>query len=131
KYGSRTGVVGVNHSYNYTSNTFGRTFAAISFAGNTGSEFIVNEDEPVRQSVKMDTREVRTTLGYQIEHRISSRNQVSGGVTGDLMKFSLNQEYIKDGDTEMSTDLDTEKSTGLVRGWLNWQHRFSDRLTSN
>lgn len=131
KYGSRTGVVGVNHSYNYTPNTFGRTFAAISFAGNTGSEFIVNEDEPVRQSVKMDTREIKTTLGYQLEHRISSRNQVSAGVTGDLMKFSLNQEYIKDGDTEMSTDLDTERSTGLVRGWLNWQHRFSDRLTSN
>lgn len=131
KYGSRTGVAGITHSYNYSPNTFGRAFAAVSGVQNTGTEFIVKEDGPAEPAVQMDTRETKASAGYQLEHRFSARNQLSGGVSGDWMSFTLDQQFIKDGDTAMSTDLAAERSTGLVKGWLNWQHRFSNHLTAN
>ncbi|UYQ94483.1 TonB-dependent receptor [Chitinophaga horti] len=130
-YRSKTGVVGLTHSYNLGRNTFGRAFVALSYAQNTALEWIVKEDEPLKPSVDVDTRQVKTSVGYQLEHRISSRHQLSGGVTGDFMDLSLNQEFIKDGDSTMSVYMNSRQHTNLLRGWINWQHRLSSQLTAN
>lgn len=131
KYRSGTGVLGITHSYNFNANTFGRAFAAVSLATNVADEYIVAEDKPAEQAVEISTRQLKTSVGYQLEHRFSPRNQLSAGVAGDFMNLSLDQSYIKDGDSAMSKDLDSDESTSLIRGWVNWQHRFSNQLTAN
>lgn len=130
-YRSKTGVVGLTHSYNWSANTFGRAFVALSLAQNTANEWIVKEEEPKEPAVVVDTRQVKSSVGYQLEHRFSSRNQWSGGVTADFMQMGLDQQFIKDGDTAMSVYMQSRPSAGLLRGWTNWQHRFNDQLTAN
>lgn len=130
-YRSNTGVFGITHSYNFSSNTFGRAYAAVSLVQNTADEFLVVDDVITDPALKLDQRQTRASLGYQVDHRFSARNQLSGGVSGELINLTLFQRLIKDGDTEMTTLLDAHPSTGFVKGWLNWQHRFSNELTAN
>ncbi|MBO9151744.1 carboxypeptidase regulatory-like domain-containing protein [Chitinophaga sp. GCM10012297] len=131
KYASNTGVAGLTHSYNFNAATFGRAFVALSFTQSTGNEFIVKDGLPAEPAVKLDNRQTKTSLGYQLEHRLNARNQLSGGISADLMRFRLDQAYIKDGDDVISADLDARESTSLAKGWINLQHHFSDHLTAN
>ncbi|SIO42100.1 carboxypeptidase-like regulatory domain-containing protein [Chitinophaga niabensis] len=130
-YRSNTGVLGITHSYNFSANTFGRAYAAVSLAQNTADEFLVENEVITEPAVVLDYKLTRGSVGYQLDHRFSARNQLSGGVSGELMNLRLHQQLIKDGDSVLRTYVNTNRSTGFVKGWLNWQHRFSNTLIAN
>lgn len=128
---SNTGVVGLTHSYNFSSNTYGRAFAAISSTESKLDEFTVKDAVRDERTLLVNYKLTKASAGYQLVHRFSARNQLSGGVSAELMQLALHKELIRNGDTQLSTLVNTKESAGFVKGWANWQHRFSNTLVAN
>ena len=52
-------------------------------------------------------------------------------MVADLNKLKLRNDYIPDGDSVLITFFDTKKNAVLLKGFVNFAHRFSDKLSSN
>jgi hypothetical protein len=53
------------------------------------------------------------------------------GVTADINKIKLQQNYIKDGDSVLSNVLNTNEKTILLKAFANLAHRFSNKFSTN
>jgi hypothetical protein len=128
---SNTGVAGITHSYNFSPNTYGRAFAAVSVAESKMDQFKMKDGLRDERSLLLNYKLNKTSFGYQLEHRFSARNQLSGGASGEVLQLALHKRLIKEGDTQLSDLVDSKDAALFLKGWLNWQHRFSDALTAN
>lgn len=128
---SNTGMVGLNHTYFFGSNTYGRAFAAVSGFQSTGDiDSISTEDlETLVDLTDFDYRQVRYTVGYELNTKFNARNKLNAGVTADLFDLNLDQRTRIAGAQRPVTAYDGQ--AGYLRGWTQWQHRFNDRLTLN
>jgi hypothetical protein len=130
-YSSKTGVVGLSHTYAYNSSTYGRAFAAFSLSQNTADEKIISENKPPQQAVELNFKQQKYNAGYLLNKKFSARNQLTTIVSADLQQLSLHQQFIKKGEEQMSEIVNTDKSAMLYKGSVNWQHFFNDDITMN
>ena len=56
---------------------------------------------------------------------------MTAGVIADFNKLKLRNDYIPDGDSVLITFFDTKQNAVLLKSFVNFAHRFSDKLSSN
>lgn len=128
---SNTGVAGVTHSVNFSPNTYGRAFAAISAAESKMDNFEMKDEVRGKRRMDLDYSLVRTSFGYRVDHRFNARNQFSIGASGEKMQLDMRNRRIKDGDDELSDMVNARNGAWLGKGWMNWQHRAGNDFTFN
>jgi hypothetical protein len=128
---SNVGMVGLNHTYFFNPKTYGRAFLAVSGFESTGDiDSISTEDlESLTDLTDFAYGQVRYTAGYEFNTKFNAQNKLNAGVTFDLFDLNLDQATLIGGAQRPITAFDG--NAGFVRGWAQWQHRFSDRLTLN
>jgi CarboxypepD_reg-like domain len=127
---SMTGVVGFAHTYFFNANTSGRLTLTASGLDSKYRETFYNV-KPDSIAFYKRTTQVKYSAGYTFNKKFSSRNQLTAGVVADLNKLQLRNDYIPDGDSALVTFFDTKKNAVLLKGFANFSHRFSDKLSSN
>lgn len=130
-YKSLTGITGLSHTYFFDQRTSGKFTLAVSGFDFKGQEDIVNEDKSRERAFDMKYRQIKYSAGYTFNKKINSKNQLTAGAVWDLTKLTLRQDLIKDGDSVLSTLVDSKKNAGLLKAFANFQHRFTDKLSSN
>ncbi|WP_109697616.1 TonB-dependent receptor [Chitinophaga deserti] len=128
---SNMGVAGLTHSFNFSPNTYGRAFAAVSMAESKMDNFESKDEIRGKRRLDLDYNLMKTSFGYRVDHKFNPRNQFSVGVSGESMQLDMRNRRIKDGDTELSDLVNTSNNTWLGKSWMNWQHRVNNDLTFN
>lgn len=128
---SNTGMVGLNHTYFFNPNTYGRFYLALSGFESTGDiDSISTEDlETLTDLTDFDYRQMRYTAGYELNRKFNAKNKLNSGVSADLFRLNLNQRTLFGAQQRPVTAFDGNAT--LIRAWAQWQHRFSDQLTLN
>ena len=127
---SMTGVIGFSHTYFFNANTSGRLTLTASGVESKYQENFFNVKPDSIAFYKKNTQ-VKYSAGYTFNKKFSSRNQLTAGVAAEFNKLQLKNDYIPDGDSALVTFFDTKKNAVLVKGFANFNHRFSDKLSSN
>lgn len=128
---SLTGVTGLTNTYFFNSNTSGRLTLAVSGFQSKYKEEIVIDGKPDKIAYDKNNLQVKYSAGYNFNKKFSSRNQFTAGAVADINKLSLRQDYIPDGDSAISTFVDSKKSAVLLKAFSNLGHRFNDELSMN
>jgi len=128
---SLTGVIGISHQYFYNSNTSSRTTFAISGFSAKYNEDIVEEGKENRRAFLRNSGQLKYSFSHSFNKKFSAKNQLSAGFVADINKLTLRQDYIKDGDSLLSILLDAKETAVLLKGFINWNHRFTDKLSAN
>lgn len=128
---SLTGVVGLGHTYFFNPFTSGKATFAISGFKTAYDEVIVDANKPGRTAYDKNNVQVKYSFSYTLNKKFSPQNQLTAGVVAEDNQLSLRQDYIKNGDSVLTNLFDTKENTLLLKGFTNWAHRFSDRLSSN
>lgn len=128
---SLTGVTGLTNTYFFNSNTSGRLTLAVSGFQSKYKEEIVIDGKPDKTAYDKNNLQVKYSAGYNFNKKFSSRNQFTAGAVADINKLSLRQDYIPDGDSAISTFVDSKKSAVLLKAFSNLGHRFNDELSMN
>lgn len=128
---SLTGVTGFTHTYFFDPTASGKLLLAVS---GTHSRY----DEEFYNSGRADTRayfkkniQLRYTAGYTFNKKFNTRNQLTAGIITDWSRLKLRQDYIPDGDSVLTTLFNTRANANLLRGFINFNHRFTDQLSAN
>ncbi len=128
---SNVGMVGLNHTFFCSPKTYGRAFLAVSGFESTGDiDSISTEDlESLTDLTDFAYGQVRYTAGYEFNTKFNAKNKLNAGITADLFDLNLDQATLIAGAQRPITAFDG--NAGFLRGWAQWQHRFTDRLTLN
>lgn len=128
---SWTGVTGLTHTYFFNPNTSGRIMLAVSGFDSKYREDFFDNSKPDKTAFYKKNTQVKYSAGYTFNKKFSSKNQLTAGIVADLNKLKLRNDYIPDGDSVLVTFFDTKKDALLLKGFVNFAHRFSDKLSSN
>jgi hypothetical protein len=128
---SWTGVAGLTHTYFFNPNTSGKITMAVSGFDSKYREDFFDSPKPDKTAFHKKNTQVKYSGGYTFNKKFSSKNQLTAGVVADFNKLQLRNDYIPDGDSVLITFFDTKKNALLLRGFVNFAHRFSDKLSSN
>jgi len=91
----------------------------------------VEDSKPGKLAFDKKHLQLKYSAGYTFNKKFSPKDQLTAGVSADLNRLVLNQDYIKDGDSVLSTLEDTKKNALLLKAFGNLSHRFTDKLSSN
>ncbi len=128
---SLTGVTGLTNTYFFNTNTSGKLTLAVSGFQSKYKEVIVDADKPNKTAYDKKNVQVKYSAGYTFNKKFSSKDQFTTGIVADLSQLSLRQDYIPDGDSVITTFVDTKKKAVLLKAFSNLGHRFSDQLSTN
>jgi len=128
---SLTGVTGLTNTYFFNSNTSGKFTLAVSGFQSKYKEVIVDAGKPNKTAYDKNNVQVKYSAGYTFNKKFSSKNQFTAGVVADINQLTLKQDYIPDGDSSITTFVDTKKKAVLLKAFTNLGHRFNDELSTN
>lgn len=128
---SLTGVTGLTHTYFFNPNTSGKLILAVSGFDSKYREDFFDTPKPDKTAFYKRNTQVKYSAGYTFNKKFNSKNQLTAGVVADWNKLKLRNDYIPDGDSVLITFFDAKKDAVLVRGFINFAHRFSDKLSTN
>lgn len=127
---SKMGVLGLKHTYFFNSST-SSTFTLAA----TGSQVVTRQDSLdadrlPHKNYREDGREWRYVASLVINKKFSASDRVTVGFTADQLHYNYT-DSIRDHDHGFIPFLQEKNNTSLLRGYIQWQHRFNPRLTLN
>lgn len=128
---SWTGVTGLTHLYFFNPGTSGKLTLAVSGFDSEYREDFFNVPKPDKTAYYKKNTQVKYSAGYTFNKKFNSKNQLTTGLVADFNRLILRNDYIPDGDSVLVTFFDANENAILLKGFVNFAHRFSDKLSSN
>ncbi len=130
-----TGVAAIAYEHRFSDRTYGK----ITLSGSRsrqeylGDTVIYKErdSKEVLQEINSDQAEFinkKLSAHVMLSHKMNAKNKISGGVIIDLNQFDLEnkQVYVKP-----ITYINSSNNTMLSQAYIQWKHRFNEKLTLN
>ena len=128
---SLTGVTGLTHNYFFNPITSGKFTIAVSGFDSKYREDFYESTKPDETAFYKKNTQIKYSAGYTFNKKFNLKNQITAGLITDLNKLKLRNDYIPDGDSVLITFFDTKKNAGLLKGFINFGHRFSEKFSTN
>lgn len=131
-FSANLGVVGVNHIYPFSENTYLKTSFSLTGTSNDW-EYYESETEPVAWEMKGQDEFYYTTysLGLQLTHKFSAKHTIKTGVTGKILNYDLRMDVFDADQDVLYTSLKDDGKSELIQGFINWKYRPVAELTIN
>lgn len=127
---TKTGVAGISHSYFFNSSTSSKITLAASGAGVTTRQDSLDDHRAPWPSYRQNGNEWRFSVAASVNKKFSAKDRLTVGFMGDDIRYSYN-DSILDGTYGFIPYLNERNSTQLLRGYAQWQHRFTEKITLN
>ncbi len=129
--GSDMGVIGLSNTYFYNSTTSGKIFIAASGWRTTFSRDSLSiVDNSPTETDDLKFSQLKYTAGYQLNKKFNAKNQLKAGVQFDLFDLRLTNIQLVAENTYLPVQ-DFKGAAPLLQAYVQWQHRFNDKLTLN
>ena len=132
-----TGMAALSYEHRFTDKTYGKvTFSASraysKFNGDTilykpRADNKLEIDKEIPNSFSEFTNE-KLSVNLSLNHKFNAKNKVSGGVILDFNRFDLLGRRIYPYQRTFRSSIG---ETMLAQGYVQWKHRFSQKLTLN
>ncbi len=128
--GSKMGVVGLKHSY-----FFNNTTSYVLTVAATGTNVVTRQDsldaqEQPHRDFRENGKEWRYMASVVLNKKFSASDRLTAGLTLDQLHYHYT-DSIRDAEHGFVPFLQERNQTALIRGFVQWQHRFPNRLTLN
>ncbi len=132
-YWSNVGVTGMSHTYLINSSSYTKFNLVGTVQTN---KIIVDRVDTSFTPVKTwplyrnNSRNGRAAMNFTYHKKFNAKNNISSGIFLDVYNI-LMVDSVSDDSLKFSTLRDFEGLTELVQAYVNWQHRFSDKVSLN
>lgn len=133
---SNVGASGISHTYLFKNNAYLKTNIGISGQYNHAIADRIDSSFKTPKNVKPEYRQTTQTIRYSFNttynKKFNSRNFLNVGIYSELYNtlFVDSNDYLF-GDHTFVTLRNYKGTTGLLRGFVQWQHKFTDDLLIN
>lgn len=129
-HGTKTGVAGLSHMYFFNSSTSSKITIAATGANVTTRVDSLDAHRLPHPSYRQNGNEWKYVISAVLNKKFSAKDRLTTGITLDQLHYSYNDSVL-DGDYGFIPIQQEKNSTELLRGYAQWQHRFSDKLVLN
>lgn len=133
---SNVGATGISHTFLFKNNAYVKTNLGVSGQYNNIIADRIDTTFKTYKNLKPEYRQTTQSIKYTINStynkKINSRNFLNGGAYADLYHTL----FIDSTDTQFGTNTfvtlrNYRGSTALLRGFFQWQHKFTDDFLIN
>jgi hypothetical protein len=128
---SFTSVVGLSNNYFFNASTSGKITLAISNFAAKYNEDIIATGKPVSTAFYKKTEQTKYSIGYNFNKKFNAKNQITAGINTDVNNLKLRQDLIPNGDSVLLNFVNSNENATLVKSFINYGVRFTDKLSSN
>lgn len=126
------GVAGLTHSYLFNDKTWIKTVIAGTLTSNEYEGNVLDTNNVMLYKASEEGHQNRAyRISSTINHKINRKNSLRAGMIGSLLEYNLKTVIFDEAKDMYRTDVDQRGSTGLLQGFLNWQHRINEQTTLN
>lgn len=130
-FDTKTGVFGGSHKYFFNQNTFSELIVAYSYSNTSGSfDSLTNGvGSETFNVIGFDRTQEKLSSHFKINHKINSKNTLTAGVIAENYFTDIKDStYVNGG---YSTSVNEKASAALFQSYINYQHKFNDKLLFN
>lgn len=128
---ANTGVVGLNNTYLMNKKSVIKTALVLSGTNNGIIEQELNNAYQSNQNYKQDYKQTKLTLTSTLTTKLSSRNNLRTGFILNQLGYQFMQRRFIDSLGMHKTVINNDGSTQTFQSFLQWQHKFNNRITVN
>ncbi len=128
QFGSQTAVIGGSHKYFFNKNTFSELIVAFSVTKGTGFIDSLPPAGPFNL-FGFDHTQLKSSLNYKINHKFNARNTITTGIIAEHYATDIIDSAYRSG--SYRTIADNKGSAFLFQGYVNYQHKFNEKLLFN
>jgi len=132
-FGSGLGVIALTHTYMLSENT--KLKSSFSYQNTTSNALVDTIDYDAKKYVmsyagKLD--ENKLTASLQLKHRFNPQNNLTLGLSWNKYMTSYNDSaYSRKYKQILTVSQVNNEASVLLKGFANWQHKFTDLITLN
>ena len=124
------GVAGLSYEYNLSPKTFAKLTVGVS---GTKDEFSRDSISTISRQAFLDASGNLYTQKYSsvftLNHKFDPKNSVYSGITVDVQDANIFNQDVYQGGTRPIVRVNSTQRTTLTQGYVQWRHRFDNRLT--
>ncbi len=132
-FGSGLGVGALTHTYMFSENT--KLRSTVSYQNTTSSALVDTVDYDAKKYVMSyagKLNEDKLTASLQLKHRFNPQNNITVGFSWNKYLTSYNDSaYSRKYKQILMVSQVNDESSVLLKGFANWQHKFTDLVTLN
>ncbi|TND08731.1 MAG: hypothetical protein FD123_1947 [Bacteroidetes bacterium] len=130
-YKTHMGAGGISHAYNFGTSAYGKLTIAASYTDvDARQDSVTYSNGAITPYYGNFFQQLKLNANYMLTKKFSTRNTLKSGVFADRIDYSLEDSVLRYGSIFHKLR-DSEGTTWLLRGFSQWQHKFSERLTLN
>ncbi len=131
-FGTNMGVIGLSHLYFINNNTYTKFTLAMSTAGQDYKidSIDVSDHERPLPWYRNNSNQQKYSANFSFNKKFSSKNYLKAGVTADHIKFAYSDSILNNNHV-FKTITQSDGSSNLMQGYVEWQHKFTDKLSIN
>ena len=130
EFRSNTGFGGIAHTYFFNENTFGKLSVNFSANQNEGLVDTVSEQGVYKRLWSLDVQTKKYSANYRFNKKFNSKNRITAGINYNLYQFNAG-DLRQRADGSYTPNFNFEGNMSLVQQYIQWQHRFNDKVTLN
>ncbi len=129
-YGSELAVAGITHSLFFNENIGINSSVSIQRSTTTYDlDSLKNNGDFVMPYVRGNSSEAKLAFTTRFVYKPNSNNHISAGIMYDHFYINTIDSVYEFEYQSFINDLDVDENCGLLRGFAQWQHLFSSKLT--
>lgn len=129
-FGSNMGMVGFQHVYSFSTNTYGKfNLSASGFSTKIKQDSLSTFDRTPIAYYGNTSANTKLSLNYVLVKKFNAKNTLKSGIYIDKLMYSLKDSVF---DSPVYQRLRNSSGDGfLYQAYTQWLHKFSDKLTGN
>jgi hypothetical protein len=127
---AKMGVAGLKHTHFFNSTTSYTLTLAATGTNVTTRQDSLDASRIPHKDYRENGNEWRYMAGIVVNKKFSASDRLIAGATADQLHYSY-RDSIRDAEYGFIPFLQEKDHTNLLRGYAQWQHRFTPRLTLN
>ncbi len=126
------GVIGLTHKYLLSKSAYSKLTFAASSARNKGSEDSLSTVDGANiPRYRQNFNRTKYTTSLYLNKKFNAGNTVRIGSYAHYLSFNMTDSIYNAAFNQFETVIDYDGSTVLIQPYMQWQHKFNDKITLN
>ncbi len=134
-FGSKTGIVGLSHTYFFNNNTFIKTTLATTYEGNASQRDTVQTNNDLKRIGGFGYDQYKFVLNSYVNKKINAKHSIQTGIIIENITFKTKDSLLLYkpiiGEPFWGYNNDFSGNTNLLQAYSQWKYKINDRLTLN
>jgi hypothetical protein len=134
-FGSKTGIVGLSHTYFFNNSTFVKTTIAATYEGNNSKRDSIQRDAALKRTGGFGYAAYKMVLNSYVNRKINAKQTLQMGIVAEQINYETKDSLLitkpNSGAQFWGFNNDFKGNTQLLQAYGQWKYKANDRFTLN